>query len=89
MPQNKSWEINYEKLGLEPPEHIPFLTDEELEKEFAKIRKNTVHGDWKQQGNMITCYKCLTPHGDTIPTNFILEGTDKNGMPMLRKIQMS
>lgn len=76
----------YEHHGLKPPEHIPFMTEEEMERKFAEIRANTKHGGWKQQGNFIWCTKCPNQHGDSIPVEYLLKGTDAAGLPILTKI---
>lgn len=81
--KESSW---YERHGVAEPEHISHgLTDEELEAKFKDIRENTVHGNWKLQGNYLSCNKCPNPHGGLIPTTHILEGTDERGMPILTK----
>lgn len=77
----------YERHGVAPPEHIPHgLTDEQLEQKFAEIREATVHGGWKQKGNYIWCTKCPNQHGDTISVDYLLQGTDKKGLPILTKL---
>lgn len=76
----------YDRNGVERPEHIPFMTEEEMERKFAEIRANTVHGDWKQEGNRLTCNKCNPKHSDTIPTDYLLQGTDERGLPILKKL---
>lgn len=76
----------YDRHGISRPTHIPFMTDEELEKKFAQIRSSTVHGNWTQQGNRLTCNKCELRHSDIIPTNYLLQGTDERGLPIFKKL---
>lgn len=78
----------YDRNGVARPEAIPFLTEEELERKFAEIRANTVHGDWKQEGNIITCNRCSPSHSAPIPTEYLLQGTDDKGLPILKKIDI-
>jgi hypothetical protein len=78
----------YDRHGVDRPRHDPHLTEEELLKTFEKIRAETVHGDWIQEGNRLTCRRCNPPHSDTIPTDYLLQGTDKNGLPKLKKIDI-
>jgi hypothetical protein len=88
MPKNYEEQIEdwYTRNGVEKPKHDPHMTEAEIRDTFETLRKTTVHGGWKQVGNRITCYKCPTPHGDTIPTEYLLKGTDTNGLPTLAKI---
>lgn len=81
---SRSW---YERHGVAEPEHIPHgLTDDELEAKFKEIRENTVHGGWKQQGTYIWCTACPQQHGDNIPVDYLLQGTDDKGLPILKKL---
>lgn len=77
----------YTRHGVDKPEHIPFMTEEELEEQFAKIRAKTKHGKWTQMGNRLTCNNCIPPHtSEPIPVNYLLQGTDDKGMPILTKL---
>lgn len=76
----------YKYHGVEPPEHIPHISDEEREAKFAEIRASTKHGNWKQMGNYIWCTNCPNQHGDKIPPEYLLQGTDEKGLPILTKI---
>ena len=78
----------FDRNGVPRPDHIPFLTEEELEKKFKEIRETTVHGGWKMQGNYLFCTKCQFQHGDFIAPEYILQGTDNKGLPILKKIDL-
>lgn len=78
----------YDRHGVKRPEHIPFLTEEELERKFAEIKAQTTHGDWKQDGTTITCNRCNPRHSSGIPPTHLLQGTDDRGMPILKKIDI-
>lgn len=84
--QPKSSDSWYERHGVKPPEHIPHFSDEDLAKRMDEIRTGTKHGDWRQEGSKITCYRCPYNHSDSIPVDYLLMGTDKNGLPILKKI---
>lgn len=71
---------------ITPPLHIPHGgTVEEIADKYAFRGK---HGPWRQEGNMIICKCLLGTHASPIPTDYILEGTDEDGKPMLRKIEL-
>ena len=86
MAKTKEPENWYDRIGVDRPEHIPFMTEEELEKKFRNIRESTIHGNWKQQGNYLFCTKCPNQHGDFISPSYLLKGTDDKGLPILEKI---
>jgi hypothetical protein len=79
---SRSW---YEGHKVAPPEHIPYLTDEELEAKFAEIKAKT-HHEWRQRGTYLFCIGCPYEHGDYIPPEYMLQGTDEKGLPELTKV---
>lgn len=85
--ENKEPENWFDRHGVDRPSHDPHLTEEELEKRFDEIKANTTHGAWKQMGNRLTCNKCNPPHtSEPIPVDYLLQGTDENGLPILTKL---
>lgn len=72
----------YIRHGVAPPSHEAHGTQEELASQLGPQQ----HGQWKQQGNIITCGRCPTPHSAAIPVDYILSGTDSKGLPILDKI---
>jgi hypothetical protein len=42
---------------------------------------------WRQQGTMIICQSCPFTHTSTIPIDYQLYGIDKEGMPLIRKLE--
>jgi len=72
----------YQRLGIQEPEHIGHITEEDLAK---KIKIEANH-KWRQRGNKLICECELGNHVAFVPTSKILKGTDENGMPMLTEI---
>lgn len=90
MPSKQAKKPEYEedaqfiRWGVKPPEHNPHLTEEERDEEFNKILRN--HHVWRQKGNMIYCIACPFEHGNSVPSNILLTGTDEEGKPILLKL---
>lgn len=84
--QQSNW---YDRHGVDQPEHIAHgITDDELEQKFAELRAKTKHGKWTQMGNRLTCNNCNPPHTtEPIPVDYLLQGTDDEGLPMLTKVK--
>jgi hypothetical protein len=79
----------YDRNGVARPQHDAHLTEDEIQKAFDKLRAETVHGNWIQVGNRLTCQKCNPPHtSEPIPTNYLLQGTDDKGLPILKKLDI-
>lgn len=71
------------KLGAAPPVAIPHMTEEEIAQNMKPLKPNT----WRMEGPGILVGE--TEMGklvQNIGTDHICVGTDKNGMPILRKI---
>lgn len=84
MLNDKTVEKLYEELGLEPPENIKHLTEDEL-RERIKIPSNH---KWRQQGTLLHCTCELGAHSTQIPTSHILMSTDESGMPVLKRVEV-
>lgn len=42
--------------------------------------------NWRLEGNILKADSNLGTHGWSLPTDYILDGTDESGLPMLRKL---
>lgn len=42
--------------------------------------------NWRLEGNQLHCETDFGPMGQTIPTNYILMGTDEKGLPIFKKV---
>ncbi len=78
----------YLRNGVEPPSHDEHLSDDELAAIFKdlKVRK---HGLWKQQATSVTCHQCAPTHAIQVPLDVMLQGTAKNGMPILERMDLT
>lgn len=72
----------YSRLGLEQPQHIPHITEDEL-RQRIKIEANH---KWSQVGNRLICECEIGKHSTLVPTDVLLKGTDDKGLPILTKI---
>lgn len=84
MQNEKTVEELYQELGLTPPESIRHLTEDEL-REALKTKANH---QWKQRGNTLYCQCEVGSHSTQIPTSLMLQGTDEQGMPILKNITL-
>lgn len=77
----------YDRNGVARPDVSEHMTEEKLVEIFDKLRKETVHGDWIQDGNRLVCRKCNPQHAsEPIPIDYLLQGTDDRGLPLLKKL---
>jgi hypothetical protein len=74
----------FERNGLQKPEHIPHGKQADLE---ARLVPATV-SSWRLEGNQLIAETNYGPHVQTIPTDYILVGTDENNLPVLKKISI-
>lgn len=70
--------LNYAALGVEAP-----TVDIHQEPQLIKAK-----GPWKQQGNHIYREGDEVRYASRIPPNYILKGTDEEGLPILQKIEL-
>lgn len=85
---NKYWHPDtdfYRKLGVAPPQAQAHGTEEYIQERMQPLKVKK----WELQGNTLIG---ITEEGvkmaQQIPTDFILEGTDDKGLPLLRKIEL-
>lgn len=72
----------YQRWGAEPPSHDEHGTIEDIRQKMERVR---VH-KWRLEGNELIGESDAGPVRQTIPTDYILTGTDKEGLPILKKI---
>jgi hypothetical protein len=73
-----SGEINYQEEGVAPP-------SVDINDDWTPINVRT---PWKQKGNYIFREGDELRYASKIPSNVILQGTDDNGNPILKKIEL-
>lgn len=73
----------FDKHGQSRPSHQPHIREDEIPSNMEKIMPTK----WHQEGNQLIG---ITPDGtrvvQTIPTNYLLQGTDKKGLPTFTKL---
>ena len=76
---------DYEAMGITPPEHIEHGTAQELE--VQRYQDDHFHA-WIQFGGVIHCEKGIHPHGRATKEGHILIGTDEQGEPLYKNIDI-
>jgi hypothetical protein len=72
----------YQKEGKALPSHDPHGTDEDIRANLRPLKPNS----WRLEGNVLIGDTDWGPLAQTIPTNYILTGTDDDGNPVFKKI---
>lgn len=74
----------YEDWGVEPPSREKHGTEADRD---AAMAGPQVRHEWRQMGSRLFCIACPNEHG-TEPRyiDYILQGTDENGLPILKKV---
>lgn len=72
----------FDKHGVERPENIPHIKEEDIDKSMKRLMPNS----WKLEGNKLTGMTDVGPLVQFIDTNYILTGTDSEGLPVFKKI---
>lgn len=76
-------ELDYEKLGIPPPSVESHGTEVEIAEQLQKPLKH----EWRQEGSRLYCVACPWQHAtETRFTNYLLQGTDEAGAPILKKL---
>lgn len=70
------------KWGQDPAKHFAHGTDEDIRKQLTPMKITK----WTQEGNKLIGESEMGKIVNPIPTNMQLSGTDKNGMPILVKL---
>lgn len=73
----------YDKQDRARPTHISHgINLDDIDKHMKKLQPNS----WHLEGNKLTGMTDMGPLTQFIPTDYILEGTDDNGLPKFRKV---
>lgn len=77
----------FDKLGIKRPEHSSHgVTPNEL---GERLRRLNIR-NWRLEGNQLKGMTDMGPFVQTIPSNYILVGTDENtSLPIFRKVVLS
>lgn len=86
QPQTNDEDKFYLKYGVSPPTRESHGSTVDIEAALKEIQQSSNH-EWRQQGPRLFCVRCPLEHG-TEPRfkDFILVGTDKKGLPILKRI---
>lgn len=77
-------ELNYEELGVDSPTSEVHGTEADIESAIRSIKNKH---EWRQEGARLYCVSCPWAHAtEQRFLNYILMGTDNNGLPILRKL---
>lgn len=77
----------YRKVLKTTPPSTEVHEEEDIIRAEFKKQLNAIH-NWKQKGNIIFCDFCPNEHGNAIPVDRILTGTDKKGHPQLKVLDI-
>lgn len=72
----------FDKHGVERPENIPHLKEDDIDKSMKRLLPNT----WKLEGNKLIGMTDVGPLVQYIDTSYILTGTDSEGLPVFQKV---
>jgi len=70
----------YNKWGQPLPEHIAHGTDDEIRSKMTRLIPHT----WQLKGNELIGMTKMGPLVQRIPTNYILLGSDDEGLPVFK-----
>lgn len=73
----------FDRHNLQRPDHAEWSM-EDLEKNMKKLKPNS----WRLEGNKLIGETEFGPLVNYIPTNYILEKVDEDGMPVFKKIEL-
>lgn len=72
----------FDKNGVERPENIPHVKEDEIERNMKRLLPNT----WKLEGNRLSGMTEVGELVQFIDPAYILIGTDSQGLPMFKKV---
>ena len=75
----------YRKHGKEPPKHFEHGSEEDIKANMVPLKPK----EWRMEGNLLIAETEHGVHAQTIPTDYILAGTDNDGLPIFRKVVLS
>ena len=80
---DKNWW--YKKMGVKPPTSEPHGTEDDIKSNLVPLKPK----EWRLEGNLLIAETEHGTHAQTIPTNYILTGTDDDGLPIFKKVVLS
>ena len=72
----------YQRWGVEAPSHDEHGTIEEIREKMERVKVTK----WTMEGNQLIGETNFGPLRQTVPTDYILIGTDKKGLPLVKKV---
>lgn len=82
MPSKNEEDSFYTKRGVTPPSRQPHTTIEEIVANMKPLKPT----NWRQAGNLLIADTAMGELVNYLPTDYLLDGTDDKGLPILRKI---
>ena len=82
QPDYSKEDKQYVKWGVPPPERSSHGTPDEIRASLVKA----VCTNWRLEGNKLTADTNLGTLVQFIPTDMVCDGTDSQGLPILRKL---
>lgn len=74
----------FDRVGVARPTHEPHGTIDDIR---AQLKQAKCH-NWHMVGNVLHADSDFGPFTQTLPTDVICKGTDKNGLPILTRIEL-
>jgi hypothetical protein len=75
----------YRDWGVAPPSFEPHGTEADVANAMEQNRK--IKHKWHQEGARLICTACPWHHAtEPLFTNYLLQGTDPQGQPILKKV---
>lgn len=78
---------DFKNWGVSLPSRDPHGTDSSANPISSNLQKAEFK-NWRLKGNKLTADTQFGEYSYLIPPNYILEGTDDNGLPILTKIKV-
>lgn len=71
-------------LKTEPPKTTTHITEEDMMRNLTPAKTY----NWRLEGSLLICDSDLGKISQTIPPDYVCQGTDTNGRPILTKIKL-
>ncbi len=76
----------FDALGIRRPDHISHSVNQDtISSALKQLRPHT----WRLEGNQLRGMTDMGELVQTIPTDYILTGTDDNGLPIFKKVDIT
>lgn len=72
----------FRRFNMPAPSTISHGLEEDIKEKLTELKPNS----WRLEGNKLIGETEMGPLVNFIPTNYILEGTDDNGLPIFRNL---